>query len=66
MTWIDYTIIGGLAVVVGGIVFYLIKEKRKGKSGCGCGCGGCPHAGACASAKGERPENPLEEKRENE
>lgn len=57
MTWIDYTIIGGLAVVVGGIVFYLIKEKRKGKSGCGCGCSGCPHAGTCGGKSVVKTEN---------
>lgn len=51
MTWIDYTIIGVLAVAVAGIIVYLVKEKRKGKSGCGCGCGGCPHAGSCGVAK---------------
>ena len=66
MSWIDYVLIGILALAVTGIIVYLVKEKRKGKSGCGCACGGCPHANACASAKGENPVNPPKTSGENE
>ena len=35
-------IVGGvLAVVVGAIVFKMIRDKRSGKGGCSCNCGGC-------------------------
>ena len=37
-TWI----VGGvLAVLVGAIVFKMIRDKRAGKGGCSCNCGGC-------------------------
>ena len=62
MTFIDYMIIAVLAVAVLGIIAYLVKQKRQGKTGCGCGCGGCPHAGACAGAKAEKPSSePVEQ-----
>ena len=54
MPWVDYVIIAVLAVLVLGIIAYLVKEKRKGKSGCGCGCGGCPHANACVGKMAEK------------
>ena len=38
---------GALAVIVGAVVFKMIRDKRAGKGGCGCNCGGCPNAGAC-------------------
>lgn len=45
------TIIIGLivAVVVGLVIFSLIRNKKKGKSscGCGCGCGHCPNSSSC-------------------
>ena len=66
MSWIDYVLIGILALAVTGIIVYLVKEKRKGKSGCGCGCGGCPHANACARAKGENPVSPPKASGKNE
>lgn len=44
---IDIALIVGSAVLVIGIVVYLIVQKKKGKTGCGCGCQGCPHAGVC-------------------
>lgn len=45
------TIIVGLivAVVVGLVIFSLIRNKKKGKSSCscGCGCGHCPNSSSC-------------------
>jgi hypothetical protein len=47
---IDYILIAGGVLILGGIIAYLIISKRKGKNvGCGCGCSGCPNAGACHS-----------------
>ena len=51
MEAIDYILLGGLALIVSGIVAWLIKKKKNGESGCGCGCSGCPSAHACHSAK---------------
>lgn len=36
-----------LAVVVGLIVFSMVKEKKSGKSSCGCGCSGCAMKDQC-------------------
>ncbi len=47
MNAIDYILIGALALVVGGVIAYLIKRKKSGKGGCGCGCANCPSAGVC-------------------
>ena len=62
MTFVDYMLIALLAVVVAGIIVYLVKQKRQGKTGCGCGCGGCPHAGSCKGANGEKSVEAEEEK----
>lgn len=40
-----------LVVVVGLIVFSLIRDKRRGKSSCGCNCAHCAMAGACHGQK---------------
>ncbi len=39
---INYILIGILAVIVGGAVFFLLRAKQKGQT-----CIGCPHAGQC-------------------
>ncbi len=36
-----------LVLIVAGIVFKLVRDKRKGKSSCGCNCGCCPASGSC-------------------
>ena len=38
-----------LLLVVGAILYRLIRNKKKGKSvcGCGCGCAGCSMSGSC-------------------
>jgi hypothetical protein len=41
---IDIIIIGVLVLVIGGAVFYIVKEKKKGAK-----CIGCPAAGNCPS-----------------
>ena len=44
---IDYILIAGGVLILGGIIAYLIISKRKGKHvGCG-SCCNCPHASAC-------------------
>lgn len=54
MQFIDIALIVGSAVLVIGIVVYLIVQKKKGKTGCGCGCQGCPHAGVCGGVKDDK------------
>ena len=48
---IDIILIVALAVIVIGIIAYLIVKKKKGETSCGCACSGCPSAGACAAVK---------------
>ena len=36
-----------LSVIVGLIVFKMVRDKKKGKGGCGCGCGGCAMSDVC-------------------
>lgn len=40
---IDYVLIAGIAMVLGGIVFFVIRAKKKGKK-----CIGCPDSGGCS------------------
>ncbi len=40
----DFIVIGILALIVGAIIFYLVREKKKGVK-----CIGCPYAKGCAS-----------------
>ena len=53
-TWI---VGGALAIIVGAIVFKMVRDKRNGKGGCSCNCGGCggvqrlpPRAGQVTNA----------------
>ncbi len=36
-----------LILIIGGIIYKMVKDKRAGKSGCGCGCSGCALADKC-------------------
>ncbi len=36
-----------LALLLGGIVWGMVRKKRKGESSCGCGCSDCAMNGAC-------------------
>lgn len=41
-----YIISGILLIIVGLVVSYLIRQKKRNK-GCGGGCAGCPYSGRC-------------------
>ena len=43
---INYIIIAVLLAIVGAIVFFLVREKKRGVS-----CIGCPHAANCKEIK---------------
>ena len=36
-----------IAAAVAGVVFRLVRRKKKGEGTCGCGCGGCSMNGTC-------------------
>ena len=44
---IDYIIIAVVACIVGAIVFYLVRAKKRGET-----CIGCPHAKQCGGKCG--------------
>ena len=46
----DIAIIAALALIVGAIAYYLIKNRKKG------GCGSCPYAKGCPNCNKERCE----------
>ena len=43
---IDFVLIAILFLIVGGIVFYLVRARRRGEK-----CIGCPYAKMCQSGK---------------
>ena len=48
MTHVDIIVIVLLALVVGGAIFYIVREKKKGNK-----CIGCPYSASCGKAKGD-------------
>lgn len=42
MQWIDWILIGAIALIVGAAVAYIVKAKKSGKK-----CIGCPDSGSC-------------------
>ncbi len=44
----DFIVIAVLVLAVGGIVFKMVRDKKKGKSACGCDCSRC---GKCCASK---------------
>ena len=42
----DYIALGILLLVIGLVIFYIVREKKKGAV-----CIGCPHAGTCQKHK---------------
>ncbi len=40
----NFIVIGILIVLIGAIIFYLVREKKKGRK-----CIGCPYANQCGS-----------------
>lgn len=44
MGWQDWLLLAGLAAVIGGVVFFLLRRKGRG---CGGHCDSCPYNGKC-------------------
>ncbi len=61
---IDIVILALVALLVVGIIVYVLWKKKKGeKIGCGCGgCNGCGSANACPSMQKAQEETQSEEK----
>jgi hypothetical protein len=45
----SFAVLAVLILIVGLVVFKLIRDKKRGKSSCscGCGCGSCPMKDKC-------------------
>ena len=43
----DFIIITVIALIVGGVILKLVRDRKAGKSGCGCGCDGCGMKDSC-------------------
>ncbi|MBR2869948.1 MAG: FeoB-associated Cys-rich membrane protein [Clostridia bacterium] len=50
---IDIIIISLSVIAVGGIIFTIIRNKKKGKSACGCDCAKC-HSCSCGRPQTEQ------------
>ena len=46
--WANIVVIAGLLLLIGLIVFRMVRSKKAGKCSCGCDCGAC---GACSACK---------------
>ena len=44
MQWIDWIVVGVIALIIGGALAYIIKAKKSGVK-----CIGCPDGASCAS-----------------
>lgn len=47
MPWGTIIVLAVLAIIVGLIIFYMVRQKKAGKNNCGCGCENCPSKGCC-------------------
>ncbi len=45
----DFIVVGILALIVGFILYRMIRNKKNGKTACGCDCSSCSKA--CSSKK---------------
>ena len=43
----SFAVLAIILVVIGLVVFKLIRDKKRGKKSCGCGCGSCPMKNEC-------------------
>ena len=49
MRMIDYVAIAAIVLIVGGAIFYIVREKKRGAK-----CVGCPYAKQCGGKCGEK------------
>jgi len=57
MKSVDIAVIAALVLIVGAIIAYLIKNRKKGD------CASCPYAKSCPRSKGESGEKCAEEEK---
>ena len=57
MSVVDYIAIAVIALIVGAVVFYLIRAKKRGEK-----CVGCPYAKQCGGKCGGNDNTKAEQK----
>ncbi len=55
--WGSILVIAMIALIVGAVIYSMLREKKKGKSSCSCGCGGCAYSASCPTAQRQNPQN---------
>ena len=40
-----------LLVIVGAVIYFMVRSKKQGKSSCGCGCANCALHDSCHNQK---------------
>ena len=43
----SFAVLAIVILIIGLVVFKLIRDKKRGKRSCGCGCGSCPMKNEC-------------------
>ena len=49
---INIALTAAVALIVGLLIFVMVRDKKTGKSSCGGSCGGCETCAGCASCGG--------------
>ncbi|MBQ6236263.1 MAG: FeoB-associated Cys-rich membrane protein [Clostridia bacterium] len=49
--WANILVVTGLVLLIGLIVFRMIRSRKAGKRACGCDCAACAACGACEKAR---------------
>ena len=60
MSLVDYFVIGVIALIIGGAVIYVVREKKRGRA-----CIGCPYCSSCAQKGGNCTEKSEENQGES-
>ncbi|MBQ3099926.1 MAG: FeoB-associated Cys-rich membrane protein [Clostridia bacterium] len=46
-------VLSALGLIVGLVIYFNLRNRKKGDSGCSCGCKNCAHSGICHMIKNE-------------
>ena len=47
MGWMDWAVLGAVAVAAGAAILYIVRRKKR----CGGGCENCPLSGGCGNRR---------------
>lgn len=43
----DIIVLSALGLIIGLVIYSIIRNRKKGDSGCSCGCKNCAHSNIC-------------------